>query len=98
MSDFSLKLLNILALFILIVYVIFMIVIIVAAIFDCVPKRKKYFIVHHYFVNNITIIKAKNKKQAVEKFFKKAYLNSHEQIIGIFEEDNYEEALKLMRR
>lgn len=98
MSDFNWDLFFNILFFILIVYVIFMTVVIVIAIFDCVPKRKKYFIVHHYFVNSITVIKAKNEKQAVEKFFKQSFLNSHEQIVGIFKEDDYEKALELMRR
>lgn len=98
MSDFIWDLLFKILFFILIVYAIFVIVVILIAIFDCVPKRKKYFIVHHYFVNSITVIKAKNEKQAIEKFFKKSYFNSHEQIVGIFEEDDYEKALELMRR
>ena len=62
MSDFSWDLFNTFSFFIFIVYVIVMIVATVIGISDCIPKRKKYFIVHHLFVNNITIIKAKKQK------------------------------------
>ena len=79
-------------------YGLSMTVIALGAIFSSTPKRKKYFIVYRYFVNNMTYVKAKNEQQAVEKFIKQSYFNESAKILGIFEEENYQEAIKLMNQ